>query len=97
MVVTKILTTKKKHKQDKSWNTISRIGLIYHHLTTIYSALKGKWELLVMRLSNKTTQEQQKQARPKTQLLFFEKNRMNNCYELILPIIILYFSLATCH
>ena len=42
-------------------------------LKIIYSTLKGKWELLVMRLSNKRTQEQQKQAWLKNQLLFFEQ------------------------
>ena len=91
-------TTIKKTAQYKSWNTSQRIALTYV-LKIIYAALKGKWELLVMRLSNKT-QEQQEQAGLKVQILFFEKTgstSKNNCYELKLPTIILYFSLATCH
>ena len=50
--------------------------------------------------SNKTTKEHQKQARLKIQLLVFEKTRSTsktNYYELKVTIIIVYFSLATCH
>ena len=42
-----------------------------------------------MRLSNKTTQEQQKQVKL--------NQHQNNCYELKLPTIFHYFQVATSH
>ena len=54
-----------------------------------------------MRLSNKTLEEHQKQSRQELNFVFFlekaESTSKNNCYELKLPTIFLYFLLAIFH
>ena len=88
----KIVTYLKRKTRSK--------GKIKKNITAQVLNSKRQMRAVGNRLSNKTTQEQQKQSRLKTQLLFFEKTgstSKHNCYELKLPNKFLYFSLATCH